>query len=192
MQLNQKQKLLLQDLKSQEEVCIQKYTNYSSMANAGELKNLFNDLLNAEKTHYNTINDILSGKTPQINQSGTSTSSPLISKANYSTIELKNKDEFLCKDALSMEKHVSSVYDTSIFEMADSSVRNALNHIQKEEQQHGEKIFQYMSCNSMCCQWFSRHFGDFDQSVLLFLVYDCILKKQKYVDIVHDLCYYYF
>lgn len=151
MQLNQKQTMLLQDLKAQEEICIQKYSNYSSMSNSGELKNLFNDLSNAEKTHLNTINDILNGSVPQMSQSSGNSFQSANSKANYSTVELKKQDEFLCKDALSMEKHVSSVYDTSIFEMADTSVRNALNHIQKEEQQHGEKIYQFMSVNSMCC-----------------------------------------
>lgn len=153
MQLNQKQTMLLQDLKAQEEICIQKYNNYSSMANSGELKNLFNDLSNAEKTHFNTLDDILNGKQPNTNQnSSTNAFQPCNSRSSYSTVELKKQDEYLCKDALSMEKHVSSVYDTSIFEMADTSVRNALNHIQKEEQQHGEKIFQFMSCNSMMCK----------------------------------------
>lgn len=150
MQLNQKQTMLLEDLKAQEEICIQKYNNYSSMAYSGELKNLFNDLLNSEKTHFNTLNDILSGKQPNLSSnSSTQSSQPCNSKTTYSTVELKKQDEYLCKDALSMEKHVSSVYDVSIFEMADPSVRNALNHIQKEEQQHGEKLFCYMSCNSM-------------------------------------------
>lgn len=152
MQLNQKQTMLLQDLKSQEEICIQKYNNYSSMANSGELKNLFSDLSNAEKSHFNTLNDILNGKQPGTTQNSSAQAiQPCNSKTTYSTVELKKQDEYLCKDALSMEKHVSSVYDVSIFEMEDTSVRNALNHIQKEEQQHGEKIFQYMNLNSMTC-----------------------------------------
>lgn len=152
MQFNQKQISLLEDLKSQEEVCIQKYNNYSSVAHAGELKNLFSDLANQEKSHLTTINEILSGKTPQMNQQSSNQSSqPCNAKVNYSTPEMKQQDEFLCKDALSMEKHVSAVYDTSIFEMSEPPIRNALNHIQKEEQQHGEKIYQFMSCNAMGC-----------------------------------------
>ena len=152
MQLNQKQTMLLQDLKSQEEICIQKYNNYSSMSISGDLKNLFNDLSNAEKSHLNTLNEILNGNTPQMNSNSFGTSfQGCTTKSAYSTFELKKQDEFLCKDALAMENHVSSVYDVSIFEMADSSIRNALNHIQKEEQQHGEKIYQFMSCNSMSC-----------------------------------------
>jgi len=41
------------------------------------------------------------------------------------------------------------VYNISIFEFADANVRQALNHIQKEEQQHGEGIFNYMKSHGM-------------------------------------------
>ena len=61
----------------------------------------------------------------------------------------KAADAFLCGDALAMEKHVSSVYDTSIFEFSSPELRAALNHIQTEEQQHGEKLYAYMKCNNM-------------------------------------------
>ncbi len=47
------------------------------------------------------------------------------------------------------EKYVSSTYDTAIFEQADSNVRQVLNHIQKEEQGHGEGIFKYMQSKGM-------------------------------------------
>ena len=63
--------------------------------------------------------------------------------------EAKCNDAFLCADALAMEKHVSSVYDTSIFEFSSPILRDTLNHIQKEEQNHGEEIYCYMSKNGM-------------------------------------------
>ncbi|MFW6268717.1 MAG: spore coat protein [Bacillota bacterium] len=59
------------------------------------------------------------------------------------------KDAKLCNDLLMTEKYVSGTYDTAIFECTDSNVRNALNHIQKEEQQHGEGIFNYMQSKGM-------------------------------------------
>ena len=59
------------------------------------------------------------------------------------------QDQFLCNDALSGEKHISSSYNTSIFEFVSAPVRDVLNHIQKEEQEHGKKIYDYMSKNSM-------------------------------------------
>ena len=48
-----------------------------------------------------------------------------------------------------MEKHVSGLYDTSIFEFSDPAVRQVLNHIQSEEQGHGESIYSYMHQNGM-------------------------------------------
>jgi spore coat protein CotF len=55
----------------------------------------------------------------------------------------------LCKDVLMTEKYVSNTYDTAIFEFRDTNIRNALNHIQKEEQQHGEGVFNYMYSKGM-------------------------------------------
>ncbi|MDI9468160.1 MAG: spore coat protein, partial [Bacillota bacterium] len=52
-------------------------------------------------------------------------------------------------DMLMTEKYVSSAYDTAIFEFTDSNVRQVLNHIQKEEQQHGEGLFNYMQSHGM-------------------------------------------
>jgi hypothetical protein len=71
--------------------------------------------------------------------------------ANYSMGETpeKKNDAFLCSDVLSAEEHVSSLYDTCIFEFSDEKCRQALNHIQGEEQQHGKMIYDYMKANSM-------------------------------------------
>ena len=46
-------------------------------------------------------------------------------------------------------KYVSGTYDTAIFEFKDTQVRDVLNHIQKEEQKHGEAIFKYMESKGM-------------------------------------------
>lgn len=58
-------------------------------------------------------------------------------------------DAMLCKDMLMTEKYVSGAYDTAIFEFTDANVRQTLNHIQKEEQQHGEGIYNYLSSHGM-------------------------------------------
>jgi spore coat protein CotF len=59
------------------------------------------------------------------------------------------EDATILGDMLMTEKFVSGAYDTAIFESANSDVRQALQHIQKEEQQHGEGIFNYMSQHGM-------------------------------------------
>ena len=61
----------------------------------------------------------------------------------------RREDAYLCADALAMEKHVSSVYDVSVFEFSSPVLRDTLAHIQKEEQNHGEMLYSYMSKNGM-------------------------------------------
>ena len=61
----------------------------------------------------------------------------------------KEADCYLCSDLLADEKHVSSLYNTCVFEFKDTSIRDTLNHIQKEEQEHGKLIYDYMSKNNM-------------------------------------------
>ncbi|MBQ6021738.1 MAG: spore coat protein, partial [Clostridia bacterium] len=61
----------------------------------------------------------------------------------------KKNDCYLCTDTLAGEKHASSLYDVGIFEFRDDNARKALNHIQKEEQDHGKMIYNYMSANGM-------------------------------------------
>jgi spore coat protein CotF len=58
-------------------------------------------------------------------------------------------DKDLCTDMLMTEKYVSGAYDTAIFEFRDAQIRDILNHIQKEEQKHGEAIFMYMENKGM-------------------------------------------
>jgi spore coat protein CotF len=48
-----------------------------------------------------------------------------------------------------MEKHVSAVYNTAVFEFAQPLLRDVFASIQKEEQNHGEKLNNYMAENGM-------------------------------------------
>lgn len=59
------------------------------------------------------------------------------------------QDAKLCTDMLMTEKYVSGAYDTAIFEFREPGIRQVFNHIQKEEQQHGEGLFQYMQSHGM-------------------------------------------
>ncbi len=152
--LTTKEKFLLEDQKSDEQICIQKYANYANLATDPELKNILNSNKKQEEEHLNTINQLLSGKVPSMNSSqgsssqGNNTSSKSSqSKASSSTFQASDKD--LCTDLLMTEKFVSGNYDTAIFEFKDSQVRDVLNHIQKEEQKHGESIYKYMESKGM-------------------------------------------
>ena len=68
---------------------------------------------------------------------------------NTQITSYNQEDKILCTDLLSTEKYVSSTYNTAIFEFRDENVRNVLNHIQKEEQEHGKKIYDYMASHGM-------------------------------------------
>lgn len=152
LNLSQKERYLLEDQKSHEEACIYKYTNHSNLAKDLELKQLFNQYLGQEQQHLDTINKILNGQIPQINQQSQQNqnqSTQAASGTDNQKPSYDKQDEILCTDALMAEKYVSSVYNTAIFEFADANIRQILNHIQKEEQQHGEGIYNYMKRKGM-------------------------------------------
>jgi spore coat protein CotF len=151
MKLTQKETLLLKDLKDQEQVCVEKYQHYSSEAHDVQLKDLLTQIAQAEQQHLNTIDQIMNGTVPAM-QVGQNKQAQLTFTPTYnvnSSDQSKQKDKYLCSDLLSTEKHVSSIYNTSIFEFKDTNIRNALNHIQKEEQVHGEQLYNYMALNGM-------------------------------------------
>lgn len=175
--LTTKEKLLLQDQKKHEEQCIIKYANYENLAVDPQLKAVFRTNGQKEKEHLDTINQLLSGKVPSMNsgqaggnqqQSGQSGQGGMSSMSTSSGMQASQQssqqnmtvqqtgskafqvsDKDLCTDMLMTEKYVSGTYDTTIFEFRDASVRDVLNHIQKEEQKHGEAIFKYMESKGM-------------------------------------------
>ena len=150
MTLTPKENSLLCDLKSQEQLYIEKYNKYSSEACDPELKKLFTSIKTTEESHLSTVNRILGGEEVKMNAAPpTAESEKLSCPPSSCPADKKTQDAFLCKDALSMEKHVSSVYDTAIFEFTSPTLRDTLAHIQKEEQNHGEKLYEYMKINGM-------------------------------------------
>lgn len=151
MQLSQKERSLLEDQKSHEELCIKKYTNYANQAQDSQLKQLFQTLAQKEQEHLNSINQILSGQIPNVQQGQQQQQQQAQFQASNmgQTGMVNQKDADLCQDMLSTEKYISQAYDTAIFEFKDSNIRKVLNHIQTEEQQHGEQIFNYMQSKGM-------------------------------------------
>jgi spore coat protein CotF len=169
IQLTTKERYLLEDAKTHEEECILKYGNYAKLASDEQLKSVFRSNGQKEKEHLQTINELLSGKVPSMSggqsgsqggsqsqsagqQSGTSATSQQqsqSSQANTSSNSFQASDKDMCIDMLNTEKYVSGTYNTAIFEFKDASVRDVLNHIQTEEQKHGEAIFAYMQSKGM-------------------------------------------
>lgn len=173
VKLSSKETSMLQDQLSHEKVCIQKYQNYANQASDPKLKQLFQTYAQQEQQHYNTISQMLSGQVPTMSQSqqssmqnqtgqqsqqsaqtqsyagAMSTGMQNLSNTSGTSASASTQDAAICNDMLMTEKYVSSAYDTAIFEFSDASMRQTLNHIQKEEQQHGEGIFNYMQSAGM-------------------------------------------
>lgn len=149
MQLSQKERLLLEDLKSHEEMCIKKYTNYANQAQDPQLKQMFQNHAQIEREHYNTINQILSGSVPSVQQGQQQQQQQQQPFQGQQAGMSKQPDADFCQDMLQTEKYVSGTYDTAIFEFKDPNIRQVLNHIQSEEQKHGEAIFAYMQSKGM-------------------------------------------
>lgn len=155
LNLNDKERMLLQDEKAGEELCIEKCKKYSEEASDPELKNLFKELMSKEEDHLKTLNQMLTGTVPTLNtqqkQQNQQNSNTNVSSANVDNKNQINfkQDKIICQDSLAGEKYVSSTYNSTIFEMRDTNARQVLNHIQKEEQEHGEKIYNYMQSHNM-------------------------------------------
>ncbi len=180
--LTQKERTLLEDQKSHEEICIKKYDQYANLTSCSELKNILQNNATSERSHLSSINQLLNGQLPNVGsqgggQSGASqgqssqgssfsssgqssgmgaginqgqasqASSMSGSQSQTSQAQITDKD--LCTDLLMTEKYVSGSYNTAIFEFTSPQVRDVLNHIQKEEQEHGESIFKYMESKGL-------------------------------------------
>jgi spore coat protein CotF len=145
--LTQKERMLLEDQKSHEQLCIEKYSNYAKAAKDSQLKEICKNHEQIERSHLDSINQLLSGNVPQMNQGQNQNSGQDIN--NIQSVPSNISDKDICSDLLMTEKYVSGAYNTAIFEFKDTEVRDVLNHIQKEEQKHGEAIFKYMESKGM-------------------------------------------
>ncbi len=147
---SQKETMLLNDLKNHEVLCIEKYTAYARQAQDPQLKQLFSTYAAQEQQHLDTLNQIAAGQVPNMASQGQDQqqAAPNVPSGIHAGMANQN-DAALLSDMLMAEKYVSGAYNTAIFEFRDTNVRSALNHIQKEEQQHGEGVFNYMQQKGM-------------------------------------------
>jgi len=138
-------------MQNEEKLCAEKYRRAAENAHDAKLKHIFEKLEQAEQNHYDTVTQMLNGTVPSLPGQSKMPARGKAAKDLKSAAKRaeKQQDAYLCQDLLATEKHVSSVYNTGIFEFKDAGMRDALNHIQKEEQEHGKKLYDYMSQNGM-------------------------------------------
>ncbi len=147
--LTQKERSLLEDQKRHEQICIEKYNAYAGQAKDSQLMRMFQTFAGQEQQHLNTVNQMLSGQVPGMSQQSQQQPSQQNAQKSDGAGMYSQSDAAICNDMLMTEKYVSGTYDTAIFEFQDANARQALNHIQKEEQQHGEGIFNYMKSHGI-------------------------------------------
>ena len=149
MQLTRKETELLKDLKEQEKLCAEKYTKHAACAKDSQLKDLFTQIAQVERGHLDTLTQMENGETASQPMAGGQPQSAPQESYSASDSADKQADSYLCTDLLASEKHTSHGYDVSVFEFRDETARDTLNHIQKEEQEHGKMIYDYMEKNHM-------------------------------------------
>lgn len=149
--LSVKERNCIENLKDQESLCVQKYTKYEESAKDPELKSLFCSIKKAEEEHLTALNNLLGGNidTCCTSPENSSTYAPTPTYTGSFNVCDKQNDTFLCTDAITTEKYVSSAYNFDLFQFGNSDVRKLLNDIQTEEQNHAEKLFKYKTINMM-------------------------------------------
>ncbi|MDD6156355.1 MAG: ferritin-like domain-containing protein [Lachnospiraceae bacterium] len=150
MVLTQKETTTIEDLKTQEQSCIQKYERYSKEAKDPVLQELFQTIAKEEQKHFDSLNQVLQGAVPKTdcNDSSGKEYNP---RATYDATnsEEKKADCFLATDCIGTEKMVSGEYNSDVFVFGNSDIRKLLADLQVEEQNHAEMLWKYKTVNGM-------------------------------------------
>lgn len=149
--LTEKERFIIEDLKAQEKLCIQKYEFYEEMAYDPELSVLFSRLKQSEQKHFQSLNDVLNGKVADSDVNDYSGERYMPSTTYHQTSDKleKDHDSFLCTDAITMEKYVSGAYNFDLFQFGNTKLRKLLADIEVEEQNHAEMLYKYKKANAM-------------------------------------------
>lgn len=151
MVLTDKEQTTIEDLRTQEQSCIQKYKKYGQDAKDPVLRDLFGELQQKEQQHYDSLGQVLNGTVPSCNCNDKD-GAQYQPKATYDSLtnsEDKKNDCFLATDCIASEKLVSGEYNSNVFVFGDSKVRKLLADIQIEEQNHAEMLYKYKTTNGM-------------------------------------------
>ena len=149
--LTEKERFILEDLKSQEKLCIQKYAFYEEMAYDQELSDLFAQLRESEEKHLYSLNEVLNGNVMDVDVNDYSAAN-YMPKSSYhqgGNQAEKDHDSFLATDAITMEKYVSGAYNFDLFQFDNNKLRKLLADIEVEEQNHAEMLYKYKKANMM-------------------------------------------
>lgn len=151
MVLTEKEQTTIEDLRTQEQSCMEKYKRYGQQAKDPELRQLFARLEKEETKHYESLGQVLSGAVPSCNCNDKDGAAyePKAAYDSMTNSEDKKNDCFLATDCIGTEKMVSGEYNSNVFVFGDTNVRKLLADIQIEEQNHAEMLYKYKTVNGM-------------------------------------------
>ena len=151
MILSEKETAAIEDLRTQEQSCINKYAMYQKEAKDPVLRELFQKLEKDERKHYDSLTQVLEGRVPSCdcNDSKGRDYNPKATYDQMTNSEDKKHDCFLATDCIGTEKLVSGEYNTDVFAFGNSAIRKLLADIQIEEQNHAEMLYNYKTVNKM-------------------------------------------
>ena len=152
MILTEKETTEINNLRTQEARCVEKYKRGAKEAKDPVLKALFETIEKDEQDHYNALDELLTtGKVPvcECKKDAAKSYAP---KATYHAGENtseKESDCYLASDCIGAEKMVSGEYNNGVFVFGDSGVRQLLGDIQSAEQNHADMLWKYKTTNGM-------------------------------------------
>ena len=108
MILTEKETNAIEDLKTQEQACIEKYTKYSNQAKDPVLKELFEEIARDEQKHFDSLDQVIKGKVPSVdcNDSKGKNYNPAATYDSLGNSEDKKADCYLATDCIGTEKLV--------------------------------------------------------------------------------------
>ena len=111
MVLKETERTAIENLRTQEKSCIEKYQKYAQQAIDPELKNLFEQLHKKEQTHYDSLTQVLDGTVPSsdCNDSDGRDYEPRAIYTAASQSEDKMHDAFLCKEQRKFKFNYSEI-----------------------------------------------------------------------------------
>lgn len=106
MILTEKETNAIEDLKTQEQACIEKYTKYSNQAKDPVLKELFEEIARDEQKHFDSLDQVIKGKVPSVdcNDSKGKNYNPAATYDSLGNSEDKKADCYLATDCIGTEK----------------------------------------------------------------------------------------
>ncbi|ONI44388.1 Rubrerythrin [Candidatus Epulonipiscioides gigas] len=152
MQLIEKERQALTNLKEQEMLSIDKYQRYAQQAHDPQLQGLFNNIIEHEQHHLNSIKQVLDGgDIPQVDCNDTQGRdyNPTATYTQEEMTQNKIDDSYLATDSIASEKLISGEYNDDVFVFGNTDVRRLFADIQVEEQNHAEMLYKYKVTNGM-------------------------------------------